>query len=179
MAARSTISRDPAVQEAVEKAFVAGKTIDEIVAMLSIDGATINGKPVTRSTVGRYAKRYRPLVEEVIRARHAMEALRSHLPVGDLALSELAQHKLNVQILRTLDEREAAEEAMDGKELAALARTLHAGLKSEGAKLDVREKYDEIDRKKAAKVATSAARRAGASPEQLRAIRDGLLGMKS
>lgn len=179
MAARSSISRDPAVQEAVERAFVGGKTIDEIVAMLRIDGVTVGGAAVSRSAVGRYSKRYRPMVEEVIRARCAMEALRSHLPVGDMAMSDLAQHKLNVQILRTLGEREAAEQAMEGKELASLARTLQAGVRTEEGKLDVREKYDEIDRRKAAKVATSAARRAGASPEQLRAIRDGLLGMKS
>ena len=163
----------------MERAFVAGKTIDDIVAMLSVDGTMIDGKPVTRSTVGRYAKRYRPMVEEVIRARHAIEALRSHIAEDDTTLADLAQHKLNIQILRTLDERQTAEQAMEGKELAAIGRTLGAGTAREGKALDISEKRDEINRAKAAKVATSAARRAGASAEQLRAIRDGLLGMKS
>lgn len=175
MGARSSISRDPAIAKAVEAAFAKGKTIDEILEMLEVKEAGIS-----RSAIGRYGKRYRPLIEETLRVKHAIEALDPHIAEGDMAFVRLARHKLQAEILRTLAAQdEEGSEPLSAKELNALARTLYAEHASEYRRIQIAEKRDEVDRKKAAAAAVNAARRAGASPAQWEVIRKAILGMKS
>lgn len=170
MAGRSSISRDPRIKAAVDEAIASGATIEEIAAAVQASG-------ISRSAVGRYAKKYRPLVEEVMHTRAVARVLREHLPDGDSSLMDLAIHKATMQALRTLNDMEQSEDAPSPKDVGLITRSVRAA----GAAQREKALYDKLIRDhavaEAAASACDAARQFGASDEQIDIIRRKILGM--
>lgn len=175
MAPRSSIEKNPALRAAVERLIAEGEhTIDEIHEAVAAYG-------VSRSAVGRYANRYRPLVETIIRDRAVREAMHKHLPNGiDTGMVDIAIHRAQSEVLRAMDAMGDDEEPASPDRIAKLVRSLNGVIK---AMRDKRAFQDEIrasERAKAADAAAEAAIESGAGEAQADYIRRKILfpGMK-
>ena len=169
MAPRSSISRDPTIQLAVEKLIAEGATIDEISEAVAEYG-------ISRSAVGRYAKRYRPMVEGIQRDRALREALKKHLPDGvDTQLVDLAFFRAQGEVLRTIDSLGEEEDAASPKDLAATMRALRALVDGMRSKKAFEDEVRAAERKRIAAQVEQEARRNGASEALIQTIRDDIL----
>ena len=172
MAPRSSITRNPQLQAVVEQLIAEGYTIDEVHEAVAEFG-------VSRSAVGRYAKRYRPIVEAIIQDRVVYEALRKHLPDGvDTGLLDLAFHRSQVELARTLQAFGDAEEAATTKELSAATRTLRNIINGMRERKAFDREASEAQQRKDAAAAEAAARDIGATEQQAEFIRRKILGLK-
>jgi FAD/FMN-containing dehydrogenase len=174
MAPRSSIEKNPALQAAVEKLIAEGEhSIDDIHEAVAEYG-------VSRSAVGRYANRYRPMVETIIRDRAVRQAMHKHLPDGvDTGLIDIAIHRAQSEVLRALDTMGDEDEPASPDRIAKLVRSLGGVIK---AMRDKRAFEDEIrasERNKAADAAAAAAKDAGVGDAQIDVIRRQILGMKA
>ncbi|MBN8844828.1 MAG: DUF3486 family protein [Sphingomonadales bacterium] len=173
MAPRSSIEKNPALQAAVEKLIAEGEhTIDDIHDAVAEYG-------VSRSAVGRYANRYRPMVETIIRDRAVRQAMHKHLPEGvDTGLVDIAIHRAQSEVLRAMDAMGEEDEAASPDRIAKLVRSLNGVIK---AMRDKRAYADEIrasERNRAADAAAAAAKEAGVGDAQIDVIRRQILGLK-
>jgi ACT domain-containing protein len=172
MAGRSSISRNPAILKAVEELIADGATIDEVQAAVADYG-------ISRSAVGRYAKRYRPLVEGVIRDNALRSALKRNMPDVDSTLIDVALHRAQAEVLRTLDAMGEDEEASSTKDVAAATRALRTLINAMREKKAYEDDVRESERRKAVEAADEAARTVGVTEEQLDVIRRRILGLPS
>lgn len=172
MPPRSSITANPAVQEAVDQLLAQGFTVDEVTDAV----AEYN---ISRSAVGRYAKGYRPIVEGIIRDRAIQKALKRHLPDGNSELVDMALHRAQVQVLRTLDAMGDDDEAGSPKNVNSVVRALNALIDAMRRKRVHDDEVRESERKRSAEAAGEAAREAGVSEAQIDVIRRRILGLKS
>jgi hypothetical protein len=173
MAPRSSIERNPALRAAVEKLIAEGEhTIDDIHDAVAEYG-------VSRSAVGRYANRYRPMVETIIRDRAVRDAMRKHLPDGiDTGIVDIAIHRAQSEVLRSLDAMGDEDTPADGAKIEKLVRSLRHVI---NAMRDKRAYQDEIrasERVRAADAAAEVMSEAGAGEAQIDLIRRRILGMR-
>ncbi len=173
MAPRSSIERNPALQAAVEKLIAEGEhTIDEIHDAVAEYG-------VSRSAVGRYASRYRPMVDTIIRDRAVRQAMQKHLPAGvDTGLVDIAIHRAQSEVLRAMDAMGDEEEAASPDRIAKLVRSLNGVIKAMRDKRAFEEEIRASERERAADAAVQAMTEAGAGEAQIDLIRRKILGMK-
>lgn len=170
MAARSSIDRDPRVKAAVDEALASGATIDEVLERIA-------GEGVSRSAIGRYAKKYRPIVEETQRFRAVAKVMREQLGVDGTDLTELAIQQSEVAALRSLLAINEAEDELGSKDGAGFARWVRTNAAAKGEIVKLRLSEIELIRKQAADDAEDAAREGGASDEQIDLIRRRILGI--
>lgn len=155
MAPRSSISKNPAIQQAVEQLIADGSTVDEIHEAVAEYG-------VSRSAVGRYAKRYRPMVETLVRDNAVRQALRRHLPEGvDTGLIDVALHRAQAEVLRSIDALGDEEGPGSAKEVGGLVRALRSLIASMREKKAYEDEVRESERQKAVEAAEGAGREAG------------------
>lgn len=172
MAARSSITRNPQLQAAVEKLIAEGFTVDEVHDAVADFG-------VSRSAVGRYAKHYRPMVEAIIQEKAVYEALRKHLPDGvDTGLLDVAFHRSQAELVRTLQALGEAEDAASTKDLSAATRTLRNIVNGMRDRKAYEVEVAEAERRKNAEAAVAAAHEIGATEQQADFIKRKILGMK-
>jgi DNA-binding transcriptional ArsR family regulator len=170
----SSIDRLPdEIREAVDAAIRERRaTIDEIVCAIREMGGD-----VSRSAVGRYAKRAR---EQMTRYREAQEIAKVWVgklqaePSGDVArlLSEMLK-TVAFQVSADLGE-EASAKPMDVMLLAKALRDI-GSFEKVNAERELRVRRETAE--KAAETAVSAGRRAGVSPEALETIRREVYGI--
>lgn len=172
MAGRSSISRNPAIQQAVEQLIADGATIDEVQDAVADYG-------ISRSAVGRYAKRYRPLVDGVIRDNALRAALKRNMPDVDSTLIDVALHRAQAEVLRTLDAMGEEDAASSTKDVAAATRALRTLINAMREKKAYEDDVRESERRKAVEAADEAARTVGVTEEQLDVIRRRILGLPS
>lgn len=171
MSGRSSINRNPAIQAAVDQLIAEGASIDDIHDAVAEYG-------ISRSAVGRYAKRYRPLVEGIQRDNAIREALRKHLPDGvDTALVDIALYRAQAEVLRTFDGMGEEDGAASPKDVGAAVRALKALVETMRHKKAFEREVRDDERKRAAEAAERAARRAGASSDVIAKIRSEIIGM--
>ena len=172
MAPRSSIEKNPALRAAVERLIAEGEhSIDDIHEAVAEYG-------VSRSAVGRYANRYRPLVETIIRDRAVREAMRKHLPSGvDTELVDIAIHRAQSEVLRAMDAMGDEDEAASPDRIAKLVRALNGVIKAMRDKRSFEEDIRASERAKAADVAADAMREAGAGDAQADYIRRKIMGL--
>lgn len=170
MAPRSSIERNPALQAAVERLIAEGEhTIDEIHEAVAEYG-------VSRSAVGRYASRYRPLVDTIIRDRAVRQAMQKHLPAGvDTGLIEIAIHRAQSEVLRAMDALGDDEEPANADRIGKLVRALGGVIKAMRDKREFEEEVRASERQRAADAAVSAMREAGHGADQAEYIRRKIL----
>lgn len=178
MGRRSSIDRLPHnLREAVQAALKEGLTIDEIVDMLSEEGAD-----VSRSAVGRYTKNYR---EMAARQRDLSSVAKSF--ASEFGEADNSQQKLLIQMFTSVM-TQAVLPLASGEDAELEPRDLHFFARSikdiaSAAKTDtdreakIREEERKAARAEAAKVAEKAARGSGATPETIAAIKRELLGI--
>ncbi len=173
MAPRSSIERNPALQAAVEKLIAEGEhTIDDIHEAVAEYG-------VSRSAVGRYANRYRPLVDTIIRDRAVRQAMHKHLPAGiDTGLIDIAIHRAQSEVLRAMDALGDDEEPANADRIGKLVRALNGVIKAMREKREFEEEVRASERARAADAAAEAMTEAGAGEAQIEAIRRKILGMR-
>lgn len=169
MSGRSSITRNPDIQAAVDQLIAEGASIDDIAVAVADYG-------ISRSAVGRYARRYRPLVEGIQRDNAIRQALRKHLPDGvDTALVDVALYRAQAEVLRTFDGMGEEDAAASPKEVAAAVRALKALVETMRHKKSFEREVREDERRKTVEAAERAARRAGASAEVIATIRKDIL----
>lgn len=173
MAPRSSIERNPALQAAVERLIAEGEhTIDEIHEAVAEYG-------VSRSAVGRYANRYRPLVDTIIRDRAVRQAMQKHLPAGvDTGLIDIAIHRAQSEVLRAMDALGDDEEPANADRIGKLVRALGGVIKAMRDKREFEEEVRASERQRAADAAVEALTEAGAGDAQIDTIRRRILGMR-
>lgn len=180
MPPRSSIERDPAIREAVNAALMRGCTQADIVSALLAAGTK-----VSKSAVGRYALKYEDAIK---RQRQIQEATRSLIEGADA--SNDTQSRVFAQLVTSLATRailpmvEDDEVDISIKDLNALALASQRVTRTQGNLFELElKKAREEERKQtarqAADVAEEEGRKAGATPETLRAIRVGILGMSA
>jgi ACT domain-containing protein len=174
MAPRSSIEKNPALRAAVERLIAEGEhSIDDIHAAVAEYG-------VSRSAVGRYANRYRPLVDTIIRDRAVRAAMQKHLPSGiDTGLVDIAIHRAQSEVLRAMDAMGDDDEAASPDRIAKLVRALNGVIKAMRDKRAFQEEIRASERAKAADAAEEAMREAGVGDAQVDYIRRKILGMKA
>lgn len=174
MAPRSSIEKNPALRAAVEKLIAEGEhSIDDIHDAVAEFG-------VSRSAVGRYATRYRPMVETIIRDRAVRQAIHKHLPEGvDTGLIDIAIHRAQSEVLRAIDAMGDEDEPASPDRIAKLVRSLGGVIKAMREKRQFEDEIRASERSKAAEAATAAARDAGVGDAQIDVIRRQILGMKA
>lgn len=172
MAPRSSVSRNPAAQAAVDRLIAEGEhTIDEITAAVAEYG-------LTRSAVGRYARVYRPMVETIRRDRAVREAIHKHLPDGvDTGLVDIAIHRAQSEVLRAMDAMGDDDDPASPDRIAKLVRALNGVIKAMRDKRAFQEDIRASERAKAADVAADAMREAGAGDAQADYIRRKIMGL--
>lgn len=172
MAPRSSITRNPQLQAAVEKLIAEGYTVDEVHDAVADFG-------VSRSAVGRYAKHYRPMVDAIRQDRAVYDALRKHLPDGvDTGMLDLAFHRSQAELVRTLQALGEADEAASPKDMGAITRALRQLINAMRDRKAFEEEVRESERKEAADRAEVAARDIGATEQQAEFIRRKILGLR-
>jgi DNA-binding transcriptional ArsR family regulator len=173
MAPRSSIEKNPALRAAVERLLAEGEhTIDDIHEAVAEYG-------VSRSAVGRYANRYRPMVETIIRDKAVRDAMRKHLPEGvDTGLVDIAIHRAQSEVLRAMDAIGDDEEPGSPDRIAKLVRALGGIIKAMRDKRAFEEEIRTSERSRAADAAAEAMKEAGAGEAQVDFIRRKILGMK-
>ncbi len=173
MAPRSSISRNPAIQKVVEQLIADGCNVDEIHEAVAEYG-------VSRSAVGRYAKRYRPMVETLVRDNAVRNALKRHLPEGvDTGLIDVALHRAQAEVLRSIDALGDEDEPGAAKEVGGLVRALRSLIASMREKKAYENEVRDSERKRAVEAADGAGREAGVTEAQLEVIKRRILGMKA
>ena len=175
---RSSIDRlPPPLRDAVQAALKQGLTIDEIVDMLSEEGAE-----VSRSAVGRYTKNYREMAERQRDMSSVAKAFASEF--GD---ADNSQQKLLIQMFTSvmtqavLPLASGEDPEIDPRDMHFLARSIKdiasAAKTDTDREAKIRDEERKTARAEAAKVAEQAARGAGATPETIDAIKRELLGI--
>lgn len=179
MAGRSSIDKLPQeLRDAVQRALKEGHTIDEIVAMLSEEGAD-----VSRSAVGRYTQNYR---EMAARQRDLSSVAASF--ASEFGGADNAQQKLLIQMFTSvmtqavLPMASGDEDAsIDPKDLHFLARSIKDVVSAAKTDTDREAKIRDEERKRvreeAAASAEKAAKGAGATPETIEAIKREIMGL--
>lgn len=170
MAPRSTVARNPAAQAAIERLIAEGDhTIDEIHDAVAEFG-------LSRSAVGRYSKRYRPMVETVRRDRAVREAMRKHLPDGiDTGLVDIALHLAQSEVLRAMDALGDEDEAADPAKIERLVRSLRHVINAMRDKQSFQDEIRASERAAAADIAAAAVREIGAGDAQAEYIKRKIL----
>lgn len=173
MAPRSSIERNPALQAAVERLIAEGEhTIDDITEAVAEYG-------VSRSAVGRYANRYRPMVDTIIRDRAVRQAMQKHLPAGiDTGLIDIAIHRAQSEVLRAMDAMGDDDDPGSPDRIAKLVRALNGVIKAMRDKRAFEEEIRASERERAADAAVQAMTEAGAGEAQIDLIRRKILGMR-
>lgn len=173
MAPRSSIEKNPALRAAVEKLIAEGEhTIDDIHEAVAEYG-------VSRSAVGRYANRYRPMVETIIRDRAVREAMRKHLPDGvDTGMVDIAIHRAQSEVLRAMDAMGDEDEAASPDRIAKLVRSLNGVIKAMRDKRSFQDEIRASERAVAADIAAQGMKEAGVGDAQVQFIRGKILGLK-
>lgn len=172
MAPRSSIKKDPRIQRAVDEALANGDTIEEIAERVKGDG-------ISRSAVGRYAREYRPLIEETIRFKAVAKAMRAETEAGGDDLTDLAIQQSEVLALRTLIELNQEGETLNPLAGGRLAGWVRANVSARQTKARLDEEERARLRAEAAEAGAKAAQAAGASDAVIDRIRRDILGMKS
>lgn len=172
MAPRSTVARNPAAQAAVDRLIAdGGYTIDEIHDAVAEFG-------LSRSAVGRYASRYRPLVETIRRDRAVREAMRKHLPDGvDTGLVDIAIHRAQSEVLRAMDAMGDEDEPAEPAKIERLVRSLRHVINAMRDKQSFQDEIRASERAAAADIAATAARESGSGDTQAEYIRRKILGI--
>lgn len=173
MGKTSSIKRlPPELRDAIDKALQRHVSYDEIVGMVNDLGGN-----VSRSAIGRYAKNYRDLVEQ-------MRQMSGLLPmVSDVsAEQEVEESRLLSQLMRTfatktLVEAAADEGAVDGKDFNYKMSGAEKAAKVAASMFDLRKRLEDMKQRCAA-AAEDAGQRAGASPETIALIKAELLGLE-
>ena len=180
MGKRSSIQAlDPRVQEAVNAAVRAGKTIDEIVTLIVGEGAE-----ASRSAVGRYVKSAREQMRDYTYAQDMaklwVERMGSE-PEGDVA--RLMPHMLRTLAFQTMSQMQPDEEK--GKtakpmDLMLLGKAIEHINKAEKTNIEKESKLMELVKARAQKASENVsklARKGGLSDEAIRQIEEQVLGI--
>lgn len=176
MGRRSKIDElDPRIRAEMDLAIKRGATIDEIVDLLAGMGAD-----ASRSSVGRYTKRYAELARQQRDMMAVAEAFGREFGTADDKQGRMMVQLLTSTITRAILPVASGEEEVDGldaKELHFLARAVKDTLGA--AKLDIeRERLiREEERKRAAEAGAEAAREAGAGAETIERVKRKILGL--
>jgi len=178
MGRRSSIDRLPkCLREAVQVALKDGLTIDEIVDLLSDEGAE-----VSRSAVGRYTKNYREMAERQRDMSSVANAFAAEF--GDAGNSQqklLIQMFTSVMTQAVLPMASGEDAEIDPRDMHFLARSIKdiasAAKTDTDREAKIRDEERKSARAEAAKAAEQAARGAGATPETIAAIKRELLGL--
>jgi hypothetical protein len=170
MGARSTVTRNPAIHEAVNQAIKRGCTIDEIKEIIDSLGANIS-----RSALGRYSKKFNELASRQRDIRAASAAF-----AGEFGDANDKQTQLLIQLLTTqITENIIA--AAPGQQNPMELRLNAAAVKDAVTAAKIDDERRRAIRKEALAEAASAAekagKKAGASPEAINAIKAQILGI--
>lgn len=180
MPPRSSIERDPAIREAVNAALTRGCTQAQVVEALEAAGAK-----VSKSAVGRYALKYEQAIERQRQIQAAVRCLADESRSTDDAPGRVfAQLVTSLATRAILPLVEDDEVELSIKELNALTQMSQRVTATQGNLFELelrkaREEERQATARQAADVAETAARNGGATPETLRAIRVGILGLSS
>jgi hypothetical protein len=171
---KSSITQlDPKVRLAADEALKRGCTIDEITRLLDSLGAD-----VSRSAVGRYAKRYSDFAGE----QREIEAVANAF-AAEFSTEDNNQGRLMIQLMRSIITKQIMP-LMSGEESRAdpmAMRLLAAAVKDTTGAAKIEDDRIAAIRKaaftEAAKAAESEARSAGAGDEVINKIKAKLLGL--
>lgn len=172
MGKTSSIKRlPPELRDACEAALQRGCSISEVAEMLNGMGAD-----VSRSAVGRYAKGYRELVDQMRQISTLTPIIRDQTPE-----QELEETRVLAQIMRTYATQQmidliGSEEQTDGKSFSHMMAGSEKALKSAQQVLGHRRSLRDFQ-KLCAEAAESAGRTAGASEETINFIKAKILGL--
>ena len=181
MGNKSTIEKLPEpVQAEVKAAIKRGATIDDIVASLKQLGA----EHISRSAVGRYAKRFTALVEQQRKVAAFAEAFGN-----EFADPDNNQGRLLIQLMNSIATRaiiplaEGEEVELDGEELHFLARAVKDITAAAKTDVDREAKIRDEATKRAKQMAAEAVDRggkaAGADAATIRRIKAEILGVEA
>ncbi|MBX9701258.1 MAG: DUF3486 family protein, partial [Acetobacteraceae bacterium] len=160
--------------EAVDLAIAQGRaTIDEICRTIRMMGGE-----ASRSSVGRYRKSYAERLEKFREAQAiAGDWIRQMRADPDGDVGQLLAEQLKVLAFQTQAEMQEGEVERDPKHLAQLARMLRDVTSADKMRREIRDALRREIVAEAADRAESAGRKAGASPEALRRIREEIYGL--
>ena len=171
----SVTDLDPRIKDAVDIAIAQGRaTIDEICRMIRQMGGSSS-----RSAVGRYSKSMKERLEKFREtqaiAGEWMQQIRAD-PDGDIG--RMLAEMLKLLAFRTqTDMQEGEGEGPGPKEIALLARAIKDLTSVDQMKLTIEAKVRDQVVKDAAARAESAGKKAGASAEALKRIREEIYGL--
>ena len=170
MARSSSVTQNPVIHDAVNQAIKRGCTINAIKQMIDAMGAEIS-----RSSLGRYTKKFSELAQRQRDIRAAADAFAAEF--GD---ADDQQTRLMIQLVTTLI-TEKIMAATPGNQKAMDLRLLAAAVKDAISATKIDDDRRRILRKdafaEAASVAETAGRKAGASPEIINAIKAQIMGI--
>lgn len=173
MGKTSSIKRlPPELRDACEAALQRGCSISEVAEMLNGMGAD-----VSRSAVGRYAKGYREVVEQMRQVATLTPLIRDQTPE-----QELDESRVLAQIMRTFATQQmvdliSSEAEIDGKSFSHMMSGSEKALKSAQQILGHRRNLRDFQ-KLCAETAETAGKKAGASPEAINFIKAKILGLE-
>ena len=182
----STIDRLPnEVREEIARQRNAGRTIDEILAVLrSLDG--VEELP-SRSALGRHLKHQEKVMERIRESRSLAEALAKNF--GDKQTSDVT--RMNLELLQDIilratmaGDEEGNAAAFEPKDIMFLATALEKAAKAGKTDFDqqlaaARETERREATKQAADSAVAAAKKQGLSTDTIKAIKQSILGVEA
>lgn len=178
MAKRSTIALDPRIKAAADEKIRAGATIDEILAAIQAIGGD-----VSRSAVGRYAKRARASMETFAEAQEVRKIWVQEFgkdPEGDLGelltqlLSSVAYSQLQMMGNETPDL--SGKEGVGPKHVALLAEAVKNITSAQKINAERIAKIKLDSATKAADVAVKIAKSGGMQADMIAQLRAAVIG---
>ena len=170
----SVTDLDPRIKDAVDIAIAQGRaTIDEICRMIRQMGGSSS-----RSAVGRYAKTTKERLEKFKEAQALagqwIQQMRAD-PDGDVG--QLLAEQLKVLAFKVQQDLGDGEGDLNPQALSQLARTFRDLASADKLRLEISRAIRKATVEEAAARAESAGRKAGASPEALKRIREEIYGL--
>lgn len=176
--ARSSIDRLPAAIKAEVKRLIGeGATIDDIVTALQS-----LGKPVSRTAVGRYTKRFREVSARMKEAREIAEAFGAELKgLAEAKTGRLLNDMLHTIVFRVLMAASEAEtdNPLNAQEIMMLARSLKETQQAITIDADREIKIRDDEKKQAVERMEKTARAKGLTADTITAIKAAILGVEA
>jgi predicted nucleic acid-binding protein len=180
----STIDRlPPEVRERIGFLRDAGRTIDEILAVLN--SLVVDDDVPSRSALGRHLKKQDQVMARIRQSRQLAEAMAKNF--GDKQTSDVT--RMNLELLQDIilrvtmaSDDEGDAKIVDPKDIMFLATALEKAAKAGKTDFDqqliaARETERRQATQKAAENAATAAKKQGLSPETVNAIKASILGV--
>lgn len=172
MAKTSSIKRlPPELRDALEAALQRGCTISEVTDMVNDMGGD-----VSRSAVGRYAKGYQEIVEQMRHLATLTPMLRDQTPEQELDESRLLSQIMRTFATQQLLELTAEGKRIDGKDFSHVMAGAEKAGRMANHMLTQRRSLRDFQ-KLAAETAETAGRSAGATQETIDFIKSKILGL--